>query len=440
MPNHYNIKNFLKEASSKLNTKKEILFKYTQKISIKTSAINLTNKKRAFNIIYPDKTSYIGIGRCKEYNLKSEKDLINLKRLSYHMQAFGEKENNKPIKLFGGISFNISTTEKYPWEDIPKGLFFIPEFLIKKINTKQYISFFYLINKHSDIDEIQNHYITFINQINRKDNTSNTSLTFNENIPDRNNYSKIFNIYKQKIKDKKIKKSILARIKKFSSNHKILLRDIQSRCTNFYFDFTDNKHFIGSTPELLIEINDKEFKSEAIAGTCKKNKTGNQSSTIKKFLNNKKELLEHKYVINYLVNILSCYTNKISFDKKPKILALEHLYHLHTPIKGNFTKKIHILDLLNKLYPTPAVLGIPINQAKEIITDYEPFDRGWYGGCIGWFDLGGDGRFDVSIRSALQVKNTLFCYAGSGIINESIENNEWEETESKFQHLLSLIK
>ena len=56
MSNHYNIKNFLKEASSTLNTKKEILFKYTQKISIKTPAINLTNKKRAFNIIYPDKT------------------------------------------------------------------------------------------------------------------------------------------------------------------------------------------------------------------------------------------------------------------------------------------------------------------------------------------------------------------------------------------------
>ena len=75
----------------------------------------------------------------------------------------------------------------------------------KKINLQElknigkYENRKYYLNKIFNIDEIQNHYITFINQINRKDTTSNTSLTFNENIPDRNNYSTIFNIYKQKI-------------------------------------------------------------------------------------------------------------------------------------------------------------------------------------------------------------------------------------------------
>ena len=126
-------------------------------------------------------------------------------------------------------------------------------------------------------------------------------------------------------------------------------------------------------------------------------------------------------------------------DKKPKILELEHVYHLHTPIEGTLTQHIHILDLLYEIYPTPAVLGIPKDKALKIIKNIEPYDRGWYSGCIGWFDLSGNGRFDVSIRSALQKENHLYCYSGSGIIKESHENHEWEETEIKFSHLLSLI-
>ena len=59
--------------------------------------------------------------------------------------------------------------------------------------------------------------------------------------------------------------------------------------------------------------------------------------------------------------------------------------------------------------------------------------------CIGWFDLKGDGRFDVSIRSGLISENRIYLFSGGGIVQESIENNEWNETESKFQHLLSKL-
>ena len=70
---------------------------------------------------------------------------------------------------------------------------------------------------------------------------------------------------------------------------------------------------------------------------------------------------------------------------------------------------------------------------------YESIDRGWYSGCIGWFDLDGNGRFDVAIRSALQDKNTIYFYAGGGILKESNLDKEWDETESKFLQLLSIL-
>ena len=75
-----------------------------------------------------------------------------------------------------------------------------------------------------------------------------------------------------------------------------------------------------------------------------------------------------------------------------------------------------------------------------MIINNEPFDRGWYSGYIGWYDLYGNGRFDVAIRSALQIEKHLYCYAGGGLVKDSKEIDEWNETELKFQHLLSAIK
>ena len=160
---------------------------------------------------------------------------------------------------------------------------------------------------------------------------------------------------------------------------------------------------------------------------------------LKKFLKNKKEINEHQYVVKDLLNKLNKLSDNINSIDEPGILELEHLYHLNTPINGTLKVDTHVLDLLYDLYPTPAVLGEPSNQAINMILENENFDRGWYAGCVGWFNLSGDGRFDVSIRSALQIENKLYCFAGSGLINQAIEDYEWNETQTKFQHILSLI-
>ena len=94
---------------------------------------------------------------------------------------------------------------------------------------------------------------------------------------------------------------------------------------------------------------------------------------------------------------------------------------------------------MNKLYPTPAVSGYPKEYALKSIRLKEKKSRGWYSGCIGWFDINGNGRFDVSIRSGLIDNKNIYLYSGSGLIESSILNNEWLETEVKFKHLLNTI-
>ena len=102
-------------------------------------------------------------------------------------------------------------------------------------------------------------------------------------------------------------------------------------------------------------------------------------------------------------------------------------------------EKKHILDLVKKFHPTPAVAGTPTSKAIEIINKYEKIDRGWYSGPIGWFDSDGEGEFNVALRSALIKNQTIFIYAGCGIINDSIPQNEWDESELKMMPIMASL-
>ena len=92
------------------------------------------------------------------------------------------------------------------------------------------------------------------------------------------------------------------------------------------------------------------------------------------------------------------------------------------------------------LHPTPAVSGYPINKAYQVINQYEQYDRGWYSGPIGWVNAAGDGDFCVALRSALIKDNSIYLFSGGGIVLNSIAENEWKETELKFQTIREIIK
>ena len=106
-------------------------------------------------------------------------------------------------------------------------------------------------------------------------------------------------------------------------------------------------------------------------------------------------------------------------------------------MSGKTKNAQHVLDLLIKLYPTPALLGKPYKDALEKVDKYETFNRGWYGGCIGLYDEKGNGEFYVPIRSGLIKNKNIYLYTGSGIVLKSKAEKEWKETELKLQHLLS---
>ena len=87
------------------------------------------------------------------------------------------------------------------------------------------------------------------------------------------------------------------------------------------------------------------------------------------------------------------------------------------------------------MHPTPAIGGYPKNKAMDMIRQLKE-DRGWYGGPIGWIDNNLDGQFYLNIRSGLGVDKNLYLFSGSGITEKSNSENEWMETEQKFNLML----
>tara|TARA_B100000686_G_C16740393_1_gene946224 strand:+ start:254 stop:1561 length:1308 start_codon:yes stop_codon:yes gene_type:complete len=430
-----NIIQYLKNAILS-GKSEEFIFSYYQEVNLKKEWKNLvSHKKQIFHINYPDNTGYIGFGICKAYNIKSKNDLRKLisKKLNY--QTYGDKKKIS-LKLFGGVSFNFRKKSNTIWSDTPKSLFYLPELLLVRDKDNYYLSFNKILNKNSDLNKIHLEYENYIREINDFNHKNyNNDISFSIDNPDRIEYEKNFNSYLTNIKSKNIEKVILSRSKIFKTKNDINLINNTPESTNFKIKLNDDKYFFGSTPEILIKTYKKKYNTLALAGTLIKNKKNIKNN----LLNDKKELKEHQYVVNHIMRVLNPYSSKISFSEKPKILTLKHLYHLSTPISGTLKNKLHIIDLLLKLYPTPAVLGSPKKEALKLILQHETIDRGWYSGCIGWFDLDGNGRFDVAIRSALQHKKTIHFYAGGGILKESNLEKEWDETESKFLQLLSIL-
>ncbi len=96
-------------------------------------------------------------------------------------------------------------------------------------------------------------------------------------------------------------------------------------------------------------------------------------------------------------------------------------------------------QLINSIFPTPAICGIPTRQSLNELKTLEGFDRGLYSGIVGSFNLSGDAEFFVAIRSALVSENKLTAFAGCGIVEESNPVEEYTETDLKLQPIISLF-
>ncbi len=210
-------------------------------------------------------------------------------------------------------------------------------------------------------------------------------------------------------------------------------------CTNFLIK-SGESIFFGSTPELLARFSGNQFFTEALAGSIMRGENSTEDARLEnELLMSKKNKVEHDLVTDHIKTSLQNFLEKIEIDENPTVKKFSNIQHLQTNVKGILKQDSNIFDIITALFPTPAVCGIPKEKSLQLIKDTEEFDRGLFSGLIGWFNFNGYGEFNVAIRSALINKNTLYTFAGCGIVEDSNPDDEFEETNLKLKPILSLF-
>lgn len=437
---NFKFKSFLEKIFSDKHSFGEMsIIKYEEIIDYKIDSIlnYKSKKKNTFYMKYPSGTKYFGYGKTILVDINKKSDIKFLKINPGKILT----NKNKSLKFFGGLSFDLTSQSYYPWKKIPKGRFIIPKILITRKSSKTIITYFKIINKKTRKSYILNDFLNehrFINNTKHTKINSSTKINFEYESPGRSIYLQDIQKIIAKINNRDLSKVVISRMIKYSLEKDLDKEDLikylnknHKNCFNFFINFNKNKSFIGSTPEKLIRLNkSNQLLIDAIAGSSKN----------KHDLKTIKEIDEHNYVIKHIKDVVNPICKIISIPKNPKILNLNYIYHLITSISGELKNKIHVIDLIDKLYPTPALLGYKSKEALKIINNTEKTDRGWYGGCIGFFDTDGCGDFFVPIRSFYLNKKDMFIFTGSGIVSKSDAKKEWEETKIKSKHILDYFK
>jgi isochorismate synthase len=214
------------------------------------------------------------------------------------------------------------------------------------------------------------------------------------------------------------------------------LREAYPTCHRFLIDDGSGNAFLGASPERLIRLDMLEVRTEALAGTLRFGASDNLEISARQLLESAKDRAEHEVVVRHLLEGLAPVCNVQRRD--PEIIHLPHLLHIRTEVRG-VARNAHVLDLVSRIHPTPAVGGSPRAEALEWIRRVEPESRGWYAGGVGWVDADGDGELAVGIRSIAIRGNQARVFAGAGIVEGSDPEQEWNETELKMQGMLDAI-
>lgn len=212
------------------------------------------------------------------------------------------------------------------------------------------------------------------------------------------------------------------------------LRDDAPESTRFAFR-VGGATFLGATPEQLVQKSGLELRTEAVAGSI----SADDQTAATRLLESEKDIREHEFVVSEILRLLAPLMAELSQAPQREVHRLRTVLHLRTLIQGKLRNASHVLDLVARLHPTPAVAGVPTAAAIDFIARHEPDPRGWYAGPVGWFDAAGDGRFVVALRAGVVAGKRAELYAGAGVVQDSNAPSEFAETRWKLAALLGAL-
>ncbi len=195
----------------------------------------------------------------------------------------------------------------------------------------------------------------------------------------------------------------------------------------------ENFSFLGASPERLFVREGRRIETEAVAGTRKRGHSPEEDRRLKEeLLGSAKDLREIAPVQAHLTEALWPLVEERVCFSPIVIHETHHVQHLYSRCVAVLKGGISDAELIERLHPTPALAGMPPRRAMEMIAQLEPFSRGLYGGVLGW-QTAERSEWVVAIRCCLLEKKRATLFSGTGIVEGSEPDAEWEELNQKLR-------
>ncbi len=218
------------------------------------------------------------------------------------------------------------------------------------------------------------------------------------------------------------------------------LRAINPSPYLFFFDYGDFK-IMGSSPEAQLVVRGSRVEIHPIAGTMKRsgdNETDN--ITARQLANDPKENAEHNMLVDLARNDLSRHCHDVRVSDNKVIQYFSHVIHLVSRVVAQKPAAVSAFQVFADTFPAGTLSGAPKFKAIELINAYEPHERDFYGGAIGYVNFNGDMNMAITIRSVLSKNQVIHYQAGAGIVVSSEEENELQEVANKLKAIEEAIK
>lgn len=206
----------------------------------------------------------------------------------------------------------------------------------------------------------------------------------------------------------------------------------------FYYDFGDF-HIVGSSPEILVRREREKVIVRPIAGTRLRGTTPElDEKNARELLADEKEIAEHVMLIDLGRNDVGRISQigQVAVTDKMVIEKYSHVMHIVSNVEGCLKPEITNMQILASTFPAGTLSGAPKVRALEIIEELEPEKRNIYGGAVGVWGFNNDMDLAIAIRTAVIKNGTLYVQSGGGIVADSEDEAEWQETQNKARAVL----
>ena len=218
------------------------------------------------------------------------------------------------------------------------------------------------------------------------------------------------------------------------------------RCTNpspyMYFLNLGDMYVAGSSPEILVRVEEGEVTVRPLAGTRKRGASEAEDQALEQeLLADPKERAEHLMLIDLGRNDVGriAETGTVEVTDQMTIERYSHVMHIVSNVSARLRPELSPMDVLRATFPAGTLSGAPKIRAMEIIDEVEPSRRGLYSGAVGYWSWSGNMDTAIAIRTALIKDGQVHVQAGAGVVADSVPSAEWEETLNKGRALIRAV-